>query len=116
MIERYSRPEMKQVWSDENKFNKWLEVEIAVCEAWAEVGVIPRNAIPKIKMAKVNFKRMEEILKETRHDVTAFLGSIAGKRRRGIPLYSPRPYLFGHHGYRHQPPAYGSFRYLGAGH
>ncbi len=76
MIERYSRPEMKQVWSDENKFNKWLEVEIAVAEAWAEQGVIPRNAIPKIKMAKVNLKRMEEILKETRHDVTAFLGAI----------------------------------------
>jgi len=77
MIERYSRPEMKRVWSDENKFNKWLEVEMAVCEAWAEVGVIPREAIPKIKLAKCNLKRMEEILKETHHDVTAFLGSVA---------------------------------------
>jgi adenylosuccinate lyase len=89
MIERYSRPEMKQVWSDENKFSKWLEVEIAVCEAWAEEGVIPRKAIPKIKMAKINFKRMEEILKETRHDVTAFLGSIQesiGEESRFIHL------------------------------
>ena len=77
MIERYSRPEMKKVWSDENKFNKWLEVEMAACDAWAEVGVIPREAIPKIKMAKCNLKRMEEILKETHHDVTAFLGSVA---------------------------------------
>jgi adenylosuccinate lyase len=77
MIERYSRPEMKKVWSDENKFNKWLEVEIAACDAWAEVGVIPREAIPKIKLAKCNLKRMEEILKETHHDVTAFLGSVA---------------------------------------
>ncbi|NOQ17804.1 MAG: adenylosuccinate lyase [Dehalococcoidales bacterium] len=77
MIERYSRPQMKSVWSDENKFNKWLEVEIAVCEAWAELGVIPREAVPKIKMALVNLKRMEEILKETHHDVTAFLGSVA---------------------------------------
>ena len=77
MIERYSRPQMKSVWSDENKFNKWLEVEIAVCEAWAELGVIPREAVPKIKMARVNLKRMEEILKETHHDVTAFLGSVA---------------------------------------
>ena len=77
MIERYSRPEMKRVWSDENKYNKWLDVEIAVCDAWAETGVIPRRAIPKIKMAKCNIKRMEEILKETRHDMTAFLGSIA---------------------------------------
>ncbi|MBI4285527.1 MAG: adenylosuccinate lyase [Chloroflexi bacterium] len=77
MIERYSRPQMKRIWSDENKFNKWLRVEIAVCDAWAEVGVIPRKAVPKIKMAKCNIKRMEEILKETRHDMTAFLGAVA---------------------------------------
>jgi adenylosuccinate lyase len=77
MIERYSRPRMKRVWADKNKFNKWLEVEIAVCEAWAELGVIPRKAIPKIKLARLNFKRMEEILKETHHDVTAFLSAVA---------------------------------------
>ena len=77
MIERYSRPQMKRVWSDENKFNKWLEVELAVCEAWAELGVIPREAVPKIKLARCNYKRMEEILKETHHDMTAFLGSVA---------------------------------------
>ncbi len=77
MIERYSRPQMKEVWSDENKFNKWLEVEIAVCEAWAESGVIPREAVPKIKLARVNIKRMEKILKETHHDMTAFLGSVS---------------------------------------
>ena len=77
MIERYSRPEMKKVWSDENKFDKWLKVEIAACEAWAELGVIPRQAIPKIKLARVNLKRMGEILKETHHDVTAFLSSVS---------------------------------------
>ena len=77
MIERYSRPQMKRVWSDENKFAQWLEVEIAVCEAWASLGVIPREAVPKIKLARVNLKRMEEILKETHHDMTAFLGSIS---------------------------------------
>ncbi len=77
MIERYSRPQMKRIWSDENKFDKWLEVEIAVCEAWAELGVIPREAVPKIKLARVNLKRMEEILKETHHDMTAFLGSVS---------------------------------------
>ncbi|MFC1985313.1 lyase family protein, partial [Chloroflexota bacterium] len=77
MIERYSRPEMKKVWSDENKFNKWLEVEITVCDAWAEVGVIPRQTVPKIKLARCNFKRMEEILKETHHDMTAFLGAVS---------------------------------------
>jgi adenylosuccinate lyase len=89
MIERYSRPQMKRVWSDENKFNKWLEVEIAVCDAWAELGVIPREAVPKIKMARCNYKRMEEILKETRHDMTAFLGSVSeslGKESRFIHL------------------------------
>ncbi len=77
MIERYSRPEMKRIWSDENKFNKWLAVEIAVCDAWAELGTIPRQAIPKIKLARCNFRRMEEILKETHHDMTAFLGSVS---------------------------------------
>ncbi len=89
MIERYSRPQMKRVWSDENKFAKWLEVEIAVCEAWSELGVIPREAIPKIKLARLNLKRMEEILKETHHDMTAFLGSIAeslGEESRFIHL------------------------------
>jgi adenylosuccinate lyase len=77
MIERYSRPRMKKVWSDENKFGKWLEVEIAVCEAWAEMGVVPKSAIPKIKKARVDLKRMAEILKETHHDVTAFLRAVA---------------------------------------
>ena len=77
MIERYSRPKMKRVWSDENKFAKWLEVEIAVCEAWAELGVIPREAVPKIKLARVNLKLMAEILKETHHDMTAFLDSVS---------------------------------------
>jgi adenylosuccinate lyase len=89
MIERYSRPEMKRVWSDENKFNKWLDVEIAVCDAWAELGTIPRGAIPKIKLAKCNMKRMEEILSDTRHDMTAFLGAVAesiGEESRFIHL------------------------------
>jgi adenylosuccinate lyase len=89
MIERYSRPEMKRVWSDENKYAKWLDVEIAVCDAWAERGVIPRQALAKIKLAKCNLKRMEEILRETRHDMTAFLGSVAeslGEESRFIHL------------------------------
>ncbi|HUT96663.1 MAG TPA: lyase family protein, partial [Dehalococcoidales bacterium] len=89
MIERYSRPRMKRVWSDENKFAKWLQVEIAVCEAWAEMGVIPRKDLSKIKLARVNLKRMEEILKETHHDVTAFLGSVSeslGEESRFVHL------------------------------
>ena len=89
MIERYSRPQMKRVWSDENKFNKWLDVEIAACDAWAELGTIPREAMTKIKLAKCNIKRMDEILKETHHDMTAFLGSVSesvGEESRFIHL------------------------------
>ena len=51
MIERYSLPEMKSVWSDENKYRKWLEVEIAACGAWAAQGVIPSGDIEKLKTA-----------------------------------------------------------------
>jgi len=89
MIERYSRTQMKKVWQDENKFAKWLEVEIATCEAWAQLGVIPRSVIPKIKMARVNLKRMDEILKVTHHDVTAFLNTVAesiGEESRYVHL------------------------------
>ncbi|HEY48901.1 MAG TPA: adenylosuccinate lyase [Dehalococcoidia bacterium] len=89
MIERYSRPEMKKVWSDENKFDKWLQVEIAVCEAWAEQGVVPREALPEIRKACCNLERMEEVLKETHHDVTAFLRAVSesiGEESRYIHL------------------------------
>ncbi len=89
MIERYTRPQMKRIWSDENKFARWLDVEIAVCDAWAEMGKIPRKSVSKIKMARCDLKRMQEILQETHHDMTAFLGSIAeslGKESRFVHL------------------------------
>jgi adenylosuccinate lyase len=89
MIERYSRPQMKRIWSEESKFDKWLQVEIAVCEAWAEIGAIPKEAIPKIKKARFNLKRIAEILKVTHHDVTAFLQAVSeslGKESRFIHL------------------------------
>ena len=76
MIERYSRPRMKRVWSDRNKFDKWLQVEVAACEAWAEIGVVPQSALPAIRKAKVNLRRLNQILKETHHDVTAFTRSV----------------------------------------
>ena len=76
MIERYSRPLMKRVWSEKNKFAKWLQVEIAVCEAWAEAGRIPRKSLVNIRKATVNFERMDEIFKVTHHDVTAFLNAV----------------------------------------
>ena len=76
MIERYSRPAMKQVWSDENKYMKWLEVELAVCEAWAAESVIPKADMAKLRGAKYNHVRMMELFETTRHDVTAFISSI----------------------------------------
>ena len=77
MIKRYTLPEIGNIWTQENKYRKWLEVELAVCDAWAEVGVIPQETVPKIKLARCNLKRMGEILKETHHDMTAFLGSVS---------------------------------------
>lgn len=78
MIPRYTRPEMAELWSLENKYRKWLEVEIAVCEAWAEMGEIPEEALKKIK-EKANFdvQRIEEIEQTVKHDVIAFLTSVA---------------------------------------
>jgi adenylosuccinate lyase len=80
---------MKKIWSDKEKFDKWLQVEISVCEAWADVGRVPKKAIPKIKKAQVDFDRMAEILKITHHDVTAFLtavGETIGEESRYIHL------------------------------
>jgi adenylosuccinate lyase len=77
MIERYSRPRMKKIWSDKNKFDQWLKVEIAVCEAWTELGEIPREDILKIRKASYNLNRVAEFLKVTHHDMTAFLNSVA---------------------------------------
>ncbi|MDA0262605.1 MAG: adenylosuccinate lyase [Chloroflexi bacterium] len=76
MIDRYSRPAMKQVWSDENKYLKWMAVELAACEAWTVEGVIPQDDMVKLRKARYNHTRMMEIFETTRHDVTAFLSSI----------------------------------------
>ena len=67
---------MKQVWSDENKYLKWMEVELAACEAWTVEGVVPEDDMVKLRSAKYNHTRMMEIFETTRHDVTAFLSSI----------------------------------------
>ena len=76
MIDRYSRPAMKQVWSDENKYRMWLDVELAVCEAWTEAGVIPPADLTRLRAAAYDHDRMLAIFATTRHDVTAFLRSI----------------------------------------
>ena len=91
MIERYSRPQMKKVWSEESKFDKWLQVEIAVCEAWTELGVIPKEAIPKIKTARCSLERIAEILKVTHHDVTAFLQAVSESLGDCLLYTSPSP-------------------------
>ena len=79
MIERYSRPKMKQIWSDENKYNKWLLVEIAVCEAWTQEGIIPESDMAKLRNVNYDPIRLKEILDITKHDMTAFLRSITEK-------------------------------------
>ena len=90
MIDRYTLPKMREIWSEENKFRKWLEVEIAACEAWASLGKIPKEALAKIKRkAAFDLKRINEIEKETQHDLIAFLTSVAekvGKESRYIHL------------------------------
>lgn len=78
MIARYTRPEMGMLWDLENKYQKWLDVEIAVCEAWAELGEIPRDALKAIRQkAGFDVKRIDEIEKVVKHDVIAFLTSVA---------------------------------------
>lgn len=75
MIERYSRPAMKAVWSDESKYGKWLEIEIAVCEAWFKKGLIPSEDIQKLRNATYDTALFDQILSRTKHDMTAFLQS-----------------------------------------
>jgi adenylosuccinate lyase len=78
MIERYTLPEMGALWSEQNKFQKWLDVEIAVCEIHAENGTIPREALNEItSRAKFSVDRINEIEKTTDHDVIAFTTNLA---------------------------------------
>ncbi|ETR69163.1 MAG: Adenylosuccinate lyase [Candidatus Magnetoglobus multicellularis str. Araruama] len=78
MIKRYTRPKMGQIWSEENKYQTWLQVETAACEAMAHYSMIPSDAVDRIKSkAAFSVKRIEEIEAETRHDVIAFLTNIA---------------------------------------
>ncbi|HTV57192.1 MAG TPA: adenylosuccinate lyase, partial [Terriglobia bacterium] len=72
MIPRYTRPEMGRVWTDENKFGKWLEVEVATAEAEAEAGLIPASAARAIRRkARFEVERIREIEKKVKHDVIA---------------------------------------------
>ena len=78
MIDRYSRPEMQGIWSADGRYRRWLDVEIAVCEVLGERGEIPAEAVETIKSrAAVDPARIEEIEREVRHDVIAFLTNVA---------------------------------------
>lgn len=78
MLERYSRPEMRAIWTEENKFKAWLEVELCACEAWAELGVIPKEDVEALrKSASFDIDRINEIELETRHDVIAFTRAVS---------------------------------------
>jgi len=78
MVERYARDEMKKLWTQEAKYNAWLEVEKAAVKAWNKLGLIPDEDAKKIvENAKFDIKRIDEIEKETKHDVIAFLTSVA---------------------------------------
>lgn len=88
MIERYTREEMGTIWSEENKYEAWLEVELLACEAWAELGVIPKEDLKRLrKNASFDLKRIYEIEEETRHDVVAFTRAVSetlGSERKWI--------------------------------
>ncbi|MDP8262313.1 MAG: adenylosuccinate lyase [Candidatus Ancaeobacter aquaticus] len=78
MIKRYSLPKMDKIWSDENRFDIWLKIEVLACEAQSKLGLIPKKALSEIqKKARFNIKRIDKIEKETRHDVIAFLTSVS---------------------------------------
>ncbi|KFE41320.1 adenylosuccinate lyase [Staphylococcus agnetis] len=88
MIERYSRKEMSNIWTDQNRYEAWLEVEILACEAWSELGDIPKEDVKKIREhAKVDVARAQEIELETRHDVVAFTRQVSetlGEERKWV--------------------------------
>ncbi|WP_050613874.1 adenylosuccinate lyase [Bacillus testis] len=88
MIERYTRPEMGAIWTEENRFKAWLEVEILACEAWAELGVIPKEDVRLLRQnASFDVERIKEIEAETRHDVVAFTRAVSetlGEERKWV--------------------------------
>ncbi|MCM3575487.1 adenylosuccinate lyase [Mesobacillus subterraneus] len=88
MIDRYTRPEMGAIWTEENRFKAWLEVEILACEAWAELGEIPKEDVKKLREnASFDIDRIKEIEEETRHDVVAFTRAVSetlGEERKWV--------------------------------
>lgn len=87
-IARYTRPEMKEIWSDDTKYQTWLEVEIEACQAWANLGLIPQADVDALrKNASFTVERILEIEEETRHDVVAFTRAVSeslGEERKWV--------------------------------
>ena len=78
MIPRYSRPEMTRIWEPENKYRIWLDIEVAALEAMAKLGIVPETAVTAVReRGNFNVERIDEIERETRHDVIAFLTNLA---------------------------------------
>ncbi|ATY83795.1 adenylosuccinate lyase [Kyrpidia spormannii] len=78
MIPRYTLPEMAEIWTEQNKFRMWLEVELLACEAWSELGVIPPEDVRALRQnARFDVRRIAEIERETRHDVVAFTRAVS---------------------------------------
>ena len=88
MIERYSRKVMRDIWTEENKFDAYLKVEILSCEAWSELGVIPKEDVDKIRRdARFDVARIQDIEEQTRHDVVAFTRAVSeslGEERKWV--------------------------------
>ncbi|MEE1132247.1 MAG: adenylosuccinate lyase [Caryophanon sp.] len=88
MIERYTRPEMGAIWTEQNRYQAWLEVEILACEAWAELGEIPKEDVKRIRdNASFDIDRILQIEQETRHDVVAFTRAVSetlGEERKWV--------------------------------
>ncbi len=88
MIPRYSRPAMRAIWTEENKFNAYLKVEILSAEAWRELGVVPAEDIDRLwENASFNIDRIKEIEEQTRHDIVAFTRAVSetlGEERKWV--------------------------------
>ena len=77
MIPRYSRPEMSNVWTDDNTFDLWLKVEIAASQAWTDMGVVPVTDMEKIRSARFNRSTYDRLFEETKHDIVSFTRAVS---------------------------------------
>lgn len=99
MIERYQTPAMSALWSREAKYRRWLEVEIAICEGWAEEGIVPAADLDRIRThAAFDLARCDELEKETRHDLMAFVRNVSERIMEGTANLQPTPARWVHFG------------------